>query len=566
MKSTSKSDAISTPTGEVGPSTASDPELNDSLGPSIDPEGQDFRDQLQVTEALDQVGVVQGIDAELKEQQRQVEEDTLEVLEAMRALDHGGTVKWRITRVGTGDPTLDGFLDTWPTKLVTLERIRDKMGGGTFYLKGFRNGKYWVHKTVEIAGVPKVYVQDSATGGSSGVQNSASGGGFDIGAFLAQQEARDAARRREMAEERAREKREKDEREERERRNRNELLAIVMPVLGTIATGITGAFAGSRSSPMADIAALMTAMKGPDPITVLTQLKSLERGSGQDTLSKVLPMLIDMASDRASGGDTGWMDVVKELVKSAGPTVGAMIEHSVQQATAARALEHSATGPAVSGNTPSLGPASQSHPALPPPADSMIVVPESVPRRDRRTLSVNGGPPAGFADSSTMPAGGRSATTAGASSRPRSGERPSGKGADMNLMALLPHLSWLKDQLTRCLKAAQSQRDPELYAALFVEELPEGISPDLVIELLSRRDWYEQLIRIDERLNQADLVPWFTHMMQGVLNSMARESASAVTDHTAQTAVTAAASAPAPAPKSDDIRRPTELPSLTGGR
>lgn len=549
MKSTQKPDLTSIPE-----SPPPDPDFNDSLGPSVDPQGQEFRDELQVTEALDTVGVVQGIDAELKDQQRQVEEDTLEVLEAMRALDHGGTVKWRITRVGTGDPTLDGFLDTWPTKLVTLERIRDKMGGGTFYLKGFRNGKYWVHKTVEIAGVPKVYVQDAPSSGSAGVSQNQATGGFDIAAFLAQQEARDAQRRREMASERAQEKRDQEEREERDRKNRNELLAIVMPVLGTIATGITAAFTGSRSSPMADIAALMTAMKGPDPITVLTQLKALERSGSGDTLSKVLPMLIDMAGDRASGGDTGWMDVMKELVKSAGPTVGAMLEHSVQQASA-RTLEHSGTVAGVNGSTLSSAPAGHPHPALPAPQPSLIMVPEPVNRRDRRTASAPAVLPAASGDSNTMNGGAPSAITADASSRRRFAVKASG-GGDMNLMTLLPHLPWLKEQLSRCLKAATVGRDPELYAALFVEELPDGIEPATVVELLSRPDWYTQLVRMDERLNNADLVPWFTRMMQGVLNSMARE---------AQPQTAENATAPAPSPKSTgEVQRPTRLPSLTG--
>jgi len=560
MKSNLKTEGTNTlETGVV-----TDPEFDDTLGPSIDPAGQDFRDTLQVTEALDPVGVVQGIDAELKDQQRQVEEDTLEVLEAMRALDHGGTVRWRITRVGTGDPTLDGFLDTWPTKLVTLERIRDKMGGGTFYLKGFRHGKYWVHKTVEIAGVPKVYVPEAPAGGGGGVQQNQATGGFDIGAFLAQQEARDAARRREATEERNRERREQEEREERDRKSRNELLAIVMPVLGTIATGITGAFAGARSSPMADIAALMTAMKGPDPITVLTQLKALERGGNNDTLSKVLPMLIDMAGDRASGGDTGWMDVMKELVKSAGPTVGAMIEHSIQQASA-RGMEHSnglVTVPGPSGSTPLLVQESHSRSALPAPEPSMIVVPESVSRRDRRTPSAHDRQPAGLVGSSMIAGAAPSAVTADANSRVRSAEKISG-GGDMNLMSLLPHLPWLKEQLARCLMAATKGKDPELYAALFVEELPEGIPPSVVVELLSRPDWFSQLVRIDERLNRAELVPWFTQMMQGVLNSMSREAAPVVTDQTAQTARNAAAPSSATASK-HEMRRPTQIPSLTG--
>lgn len=532
---------------------AIDPEFNDEV-PGIDPEGQEFRDQLEIGESLDQLGVVQGIDAELRESERQRESDTLEVLEAMRGLDHGETVKWRITRTGTGDPQLDGFLDTWPSKMLTLERIRDKMGGGTFYLKGFRNGKYWVHKTVEIAGVPKMYVKGAATVDAATGAPVSTQAGFDITAFLAQQAARDAQVRREQEEREQKRRQEREEREERDRKSRNELLAIVMPVVGSIGTALTAAFTGNRGSQMADIAALMAAMKGPDPITVLTQLKALERSGNDGMMSKILPMLIDMAGDRATSGESGWMDVVKELAKGAAPALGEMI----QQQAATRA------GSGVNGNTPvtpslPMAVSTTQTPAL--PNGGLIVVPESRPRRERPGATASA----------------RGASTADTVSS-RSGGNGVGGNMDMAMMSLIPHLAWLRDQLSRMLVAATNQRDPEVYAAIFLEELPNGVSSQTLGQLLGADDWFEHLVQLDPRLGQVDCGQWFAQVRQLILVSIEEELGASIARHgrpsrgssadsraTVQVAVRGPAeSASAPQVGKDGVERPGKLPSLSG--
>lgn len=512
-----------------------DPDFNDTLTEqgNTDPDGQEFRDQIDVTESVDSVGVVQGIDAEMREQDRQVQEDTLEVLEAMRALDATSTVKWKISRVGTGDPQLDGFLDTWPTKLVTLERIRDKMGGGTFYLKGFRNGKYWVHKTVEIAGVPKIYVRDVD---ASAVTAQPGGPGFDLGNFLAQQEARDAARRREEESRREREKKEADDKDEKRRRERNEMLALVIPAVSTLAGAMVTAFAGSRGP---DIAALITAMKGPDPLTMLTQLKALQ-GNNDGGMQKILPMLIDMAGERASGGDTGWLDVVKELAKSAGPTIGGMIEMSVQKA----AMSAPAPAPAMS-----VAPVES---AISSP---MIVLPEPRVRRDR--LPVMGSSPVGSAASATG--------TAPGAMGPSSSMTPGGESNMLELMPLLPHLGWLKAQIQRWGTAATRNKDPQVYAALFIEELPEDVDVAVVGNLLSAPDWYQKLISIDSRLNREDLLPWFTNLRRQILQliQVSPAGGNVPSGSTLPQGVPVPVAAPVKV-KSTDVIHPTKPPSLTG--
>jgi len=514
---------------------------------------QDFNDTI---ETLDRDAPEPGAYAS-EEMQREMEQvEQLDVLEGLRALQVGDPITWRIYRVGSTDADLNGFLETWSTSQLTQDRLRDEFGGGTYRIRGtYANGKFAAGRTIRIAGDAKRKEKVMSQPQSA----------FNLGEFLAQQEARDAARRQELQDQRERERKEADEKEDRRRRERNELLAIVMPAVTGLTTAVVGAFSANRGP---DLAALIAAMKGPDPITVLTQLKALERNS-DSAMTKILPMLIDMAGDKASGGDTGWLDVMKELAKTAGPTIGGLIETSVQtaraNAAAQAALPPMSVVPQASPTAPAL--------TAPPP---LIVVPESVPRRDRRTRFANGAPPVESPPPST---GG--VATAGASS---GGTIAAGQ-ADMNLIKLLPHLPWLKEQLFRMGQAAVKGRDPELYAALFLEELPDGIGPDVVGQLLAREDWYAQLCQVEPRMNRPDIVPWFTAARNAILQSLEQELGAAVGAHAPATAspdprartvvevrgpeaagnsapVQPAASAPKPAVK--EPGRPTQLPSLTG--
>lgn len=116
------------------------------------------------------------------------------------------------------------------------------------------------------------------------------------------------------------------------------------------------------------------------------------------------------------------------------------------------------------------------------------------------------------------------------------------------MLDLLPHLPWLKAQLSKLANAAARNRDPELYAAMFLEELPSNLSAQRVLELLSRADWLDQLARFEPAIVDAT-VPWWQRL-QTLILAMIREAQ----------APPAAAPKAVPAP----ITRPQGLPSLTG--
>lgn len=523
------------PTGTAPP--ASDPDFNDELPgldertASIDPDASEFRDEIQVG-SYASAGALQ---TELDRERQEAEQATLDALEAMRAMDAGDQVKWRISRTGHESDELNGYLETWPNHLMTIERIRDRFGGGTFYCKGFRKGRYCSHQVLQISGEAK-RKPSGVEGVNGSVPTAPAGPGFDVQGFLMAQERRDERRREE-------ERRERQEREEREEKRRQERMQMMLTLGPAAISALGGLFQGQR----VDYMPLIAAMKGPDPITVMTQLKALQ-GNSDSAMTKILPMLIDMAGQKASSGDTGWLDVVKELAKSAGPTIGGLIEASVQQA---KANAEAATAQGA------VGAQGQSPVALNGPASSpqgAIIVPESRSRRER-VVSVPTANPV---------------------------PRPQGQ-VDMNMMQLLPHLPWLKDQLARMGQAAVKARSPEVYAAMFLEELPDAVDINIVAQLLAAADWYQRLCQLEPRLNREDLLPWFTALRADILQSIQQETGAVMGSHSMPTAshdsraatrvevqgpdAGAAPPPPAvsvPAPRQSEPSRPTKIPSLTG--
>lgn len=522
---------------------------------------QDFRDQIEASLPTTTMDELQDASRETQELER------LDVLEALRNLQTGDPIRWRIYRQGHENPDMNGYLAEWTTSQLTQERIKDEFGGGTYKIRGqHSDGKYAGGRTIHIAGDAirkEKYV------------NSTQQPAINVAELITAQTARDEARRRDEDARAERERKAAEAKEEQRRRERNELLAIVVPALTGLTTAIVGAFAANRGP---DLASLLAALKGPDPLVLLTQLKQLEDKPNHDgVLMKVLPMLLERASDSAREGDTGWLDVVKELAKSAGPAVGGLIEAAMSQArqngTASSpgsvmpGMAVSVQGTAPNANIPLSAPA-VAPPGM-PPAGGLIVVPEPRPRRERPRRSASDPSGAGSPGSPPGMAGitppGSAASIADGSS---GGATPGGN--NMNLFSLMQHLPWIKEQLARLGPAAARGKDPELYAALFLEELPEGITPETLGALLSREDWFHQLAQLDPRINSSALYPWFEALRGFILQSLHQEVAqplAGVATPVAGPGAVAPISTVGAAPtrqRTGEVERPTKIPSLTG--
>jgi len=531
------------------PSTHTEPQLTPREQAEADAEDQILSEEARALSGTRADVDLYSAELELNETERR---QSLDVIEGLRKLETGDPVRWTIYRVDANDPEKLGYLADWSTARLNQNRIRDEFGPGVYRIEGhLPNGRYVKRRTVTIAEDAPRRIKDSM---SQSTQS-----GFNPTEFLAQQSARDAQFRREQDQRDANAKKERDEREEKAQARTERMLALILPVVGTIGAAITTAFSGGgRGSQMADIAALMTAMKGPappDPISMLVQLKALEKSSSPDIMNRVLPMLIDMAGERASGGDTGWLDVVKELVKSAGPAVGGMVQAAMEQANATRAAQPLPNPQAASINPPNM----------PPAGAGLIVVPESRPRRERMRGTAS--------NPSAVVLPGSPPTQLASGVRTVGSKSPSDGGNNMSLFSLMPHLPWLREMLGLLLTAASRGKDPEVYAALFLEELPEDIDAPTILALLGPESWFQQLCSLESRWNDARLYPWIERVRHLILSQVApeagQEPARDVAHGPPPVPQTHPSSVPAPAPRAKpqnagEVDRPMKLPSLTG--
>jgi hypothetical protein len=380
-------------------------------------------------------------------EREQINRETADVLATMRELEGADEIRWKISRTGDPNPGRNGYLATWTGSQISQDRIRDMFGGGKYKFLGYyTNGRYAAHKTVIIA--------DDAPRESQGrrMNGQASESSFNLSEFLAQQEARDARRRQDEMERR----RYEEEREEKRRAERMSLIAAI----ATPAASVLAALLGNRGP---DITTLAAAMKGPDPMTLLAGLKSLMPEPQPivpqpDAIDKAISIMEKIEAFKGNpNGETGWMDILKEAIKVAGPTAGNVISLIAQRAQAAAAQRTSGNG------QPAL---SHQQSALPAPAadTSLPVVPE---------------------------------------------------GADMNLLKAAQLVPWLKGEMQKFIPAAQKRRDPELYAALLLDELPDSEEPETLTQFIERPDWFDWLQKIEP--NVTNYPQWFAQLRAHLL-------------------------------------------------
>jgi hypothetical protein len=454
--------------------------------PSI-PTDQDFGDHLDVMDAL---GTPSTGGTFLEEQiaREEMDRTAIDALQALREIQSTEPVRWSIERLeGEGSP---GLLTKWPSSLLKWERVRDEFGSGTYRVEGRTlTGKYVGRRTITIASDAPRKVKDSMTAASS----------FNLSEFMAAQESRDRQRRLEDQERRRAEEERERSREERDEKRRQERNTLILGALPSVATVLAAAF-GNRADPLA-IAAALRPPAPPDPIAAIAALKSLmpEASKGPTPIEQSL-QLVELLLDKAGdSGKTQILDVVKEGVKILGPTIGGAIEQTIVQARL------------------STQSSSQQFAPVQPVAPGQSADSAAEDRRNSHPSTALPGP-----------------------------QSPPSFNGDPAMLDLLPHLPWLREQLSRCANAAARQRDPQLYAAMFLEELPEGLTVERVAQLLNAPDWFAQLSRFDARIGAQG--PWWAALRREVLVYIQE----VLTPKTH------------PAQSSGEIQRPTAPPSLMG--
>lgn len=247
------------------------------------------------------------------------------------------------------------------------------------------------------------------------------------------------------------------ERRDTERKARtDDWLKLALPIVGGIVTAIVS----RQSGP--DIGNLITALKpapGPSLTELSTAMVNMKALSGSDkpqesqvdTILKVFEAAQNLMGDKEGGGTTGgssWLDVIRDLIKAAPDALKPMLEArmAAMQPGKMVATVQPVPSPAIA-NSPTLG------------AAPSIVVSQASP------------------------------VTA-----------PATEGNDMR--AIWEPIA--KQHLAKVAAWAQKDRAPEVYAEVFVDELPDVsayLTVDQVLEHLQNPQWFEIICVLEPALS-----------------------------------------------------------------
>jgi hypothetical protein len=513
---------------DAPPDDPSGADLNDPL-PDVSPSAEYVQDRAEVEDARQLGG---GVQRELAYEEEAEDQRTLQILETMRSLEHADEIEWRITRVGAEDPTLNGFLEAWPSSLMTLERLRDKFGGGKYHCHGTRRGRYFAHKTITIAG--------DAVRRNLGSKME-TGSNFNMQEFLLQQQREDERRRERQAQDDQRRREDEDRREER----RMERMLSIITAVAAAAAPIVTAFAGKRDQTADLIAALKP--KDVDPLALIRLMKEMRELEGPrapqaDALDKAIGLVEKFKDMGALGGgsEIGWLDIVKEAVRTVGPGLGTAITGFMEQAAAAKAIE--------------------ANRAQPRPGQPLLAVP--VPAQPSRSMP-SASAPGSFAAGSSPPA---APAPVGTAASPFSSAV---EGEDDMLLKLLPLLPWFKGETERLIVAAARGSDAGMRAAVMYDDMPDDADIEAVGTVLSRADWFNLFQQLDSRVTQYP--DFFAQVRQELLTMISEDTGvvfaakdPAGTDPKSGRPVVSVRGPGARRDPNAPIERPTGPPPITG--
>lgn len=399
--------------------------------------------------------------AELAQQQEEMEDldddDNDEIFRITREIMGNDAARLNITRVLPADK--HGYAGEMSPHEFTLERMKKMYGPGTYRVrvmgpKGF------------IPGGGKVIIAPDSE---------ASPGAMSFEAMLEKLDARN--------------KEQRDAKQDR--------LVQMTTILATPTATLLAALL-SRKSESTDIAALVAALRPPDPMQQIAALKALmpPPAQSEDSVDKVIKM-IGVLGDKlgpgvaAEGG--GWLDTARRMLEAAGPSLGSIAEKIIDR--------------------------------LPPPGMPAAPV-QMVPRPALPQPFGLAPPGASVSFPAVSPA---PSVQPGASTVPIAGSRGEpiaieGMGEEMNLqlMRLLP---WFKDQVPGLLRRAARQIDPGLAAEMLIAEFPDDVNPDSLVSFIERPDWFALFAQFEPGVKQFE--PWFAALRQQLLEQLAEMKAEA---------------------------------------
>ncbi len=363
--------------------------------------------------------------AELEQLNKEEGGDLFRVTDEIRSMS-GVYVRLNRTYPTTQGQT--GYCGEIPVSDYSAEIVKSRYGPGIYRARIFGpGGKY-------LPGGGRVEIADMPA--------SASHNATDLASLIALMDKRDSERR------------EKSSR----------LLELAIP--GSLT--VIAALLGKNSGP--DIGTLIAALKpspGPsltDLTSALANMKTLTEGSGaRDPLDSILKVMeavknLSGSGENKEGGETNWLDVVRDLVKEAVPAVKPLLEN-----IAARQQQQQQQ--------------QQQQPQQPLQIVSVPMAAPILPRVPEQTAPVQSDVPV-----QTAPV---------QSDAPVQIAPVQSEETDM-FMIFKPIIN---ENLSRVAGWAKDDRNPQAYAEIFLDELPQMVanylSPPDALNYLNHEKWFE---------------------------------------------------------------------------
>jgi hypothetical protein len=318
-----------------------------------------------------------------------------------------------------------GFCDKIPVAEFDLQLIKSRYGPGTYRVRF--NG-------------PTGFLPGGGTIKIAPLRERDAGGGNDLSTLLQIMEKRDEERRRESAE------------------KNNRLIELGIPALATV----LGAFLTRQSG--SDIPALITALKpqpGPSLSDLTTTMLNMQKLSNPtadsadpvDRVLRVMEAVNNLQADKAESsgkGSSNWLDVVRDLIKEAGPAVKPVLEGLQRQAQlraqAAQPVAVQQVTPGIPAPVPAVG-----QPNISPSA-------ESIPAK----------------------------TSAGTAAP---------TPTETNVDVYDQYKFFIQPHVNKVMAWIAEDKNPQAYADVFVDELPgqiaQYISQDQALIYLKNEKWFE---------------------------------------------------------------------------
>src|SRR6266436_380775 len=239
----------------------------------------------------------------------------------------------------------------------------------------------------------------------------------------------------------------------------NRLLELSIPVLGTV----LAALVGRQQTDLTGLVAALKPAPGPsltDLVTALSSMKNLQGSESSDPVDRVLKIMDAIKGFGGSEqGETNWTDVVRELVREGLPMAKGVLEN-------------------VAANQNQQAQLRQQNPLTIQPLPGIA----------------NANPMPMVSPSGSMMNGPQSTDCI---VQPVTNSLPNSNGETDMLTLFMPTI---REHLSKVLKWAQDDRNPEAYAEMFLDDLPpmvaNYIKPVDAIRYMQMSDWFHKVVEL----------------------------------------------------------------------